>query len=279
MAYSAEVGNDYFVFYGDQVSRALAIVDNITWAPNSALVSYIAGFDSDYYVFVDSDKVGPYNAVSDELHWSSDSGTVAYVTKDFSNNYYLHYGSNIEGPFTSYIKDISWSPNTHHIAYMSGRSLYQDNTLISKYVDNYQWTQEGELSYTYSADNEEFFIIANDEKFGPYNNIPHSSMSRGQITNYKWSDDKKVVAAISEELSTSDHFVYYRNRTLGPYKDASDLTLSNDGNAISFISSIEDKYLPILIWQDRVLTGVTYQNKIIYLKENQLIMKTIKISE
>ncbi|MEA3452925.1 MAG: hypothetical protein U9Q96_01135 [Patescibacteria group bacterium] len=135
--------------------------------------------DGGWYLFLNEEKIGPYDIMYDLL-FSPDSKNFAYVVQRGSEHFVVF--NKQEGNSYETITDLAFSSDSRHIAYMARKNnnwfAVLDGEQQKKYDDKCYWNRTGPIfspdsksfAYCVKRDNNYFVVMDGKEK-GPYDFI------------------------------------------------------------------------------------------------------------
>lgn len=214
-------------------------------------------------------KYGPFTYVNN-IAFSPDGKTLVYSTRESNDSYYVYAYGNRRGPFhvvsfLTFLPDGTLLYKTHDK--QGGIYIHKGNKTEGPFrdddIDDPTYSPDGKIfAYTSGSPYKRYLCVGDSEKVGPFD----------YIHNITFSPDSTNIAY---SATTNNHkYIYVGSEKIGgPFDFVNQLTFFNDNKTLSFNVMVDDISYSKIYMNGKMYTGAICGNKIVYLKDNKIMLK------
>ena len=289
-------GESYYYVVGEQQIGPFDYHDyrvgSFSFSLEGKAYAYSRKINGKWYVFVDKEKVGPFDNVYD-VAISPNGDAVAFSVQENGKNYLVAERKWIELPKEQSAYDIHFSPDGKALTYCIDNGRWREvNICIGENIIGrkeifgpFNQASQHEPWFEFSPDYKTFaltedaddgvYLVVGREKAGPFN-------SEYDVSNIAFSSDSKVfsyVIRVDDNSVDYNHYFFVKNKRFGPFHGfIGNLWFSND-NTVSGFSNIIDssitseKSIGYIVLDGNIYTGSICGNNVIYIKDNKIMLR------
>lgn len=284
-------GESYYYVIGEQQIGPFDYHDyrvgSFSFSLEGKTYAYSRKINGKWYVFVDKEKVGPFDNVYD-VAISPNGDAVAFSVQENGKNYLVAHRKWIELSEEQSAYDIHFSPDGKALTYRINNGRWREvNICIGENIIGrkevfgpFNQASQHEPWFKFSPDYKTFaltedaddgiYLVVGREKAGPFN-------SEYDVRNIAFSSDSKVFSYVTSV--DYNHYFFVKNKRFGPFNGCiTKLWFSND-NTVSGFSNCTDysitpeKGIDYIVLNGNIYTGSICGNNIIYIKDNKIMLR------